>query len=55
LNDPRRLPAGTRIRVVGGFDNSRWNPWNPDPTRRVLFGEQTSDEMLIGYLNLAAE
>ncbi len=55
LNEPRRLPAGTRIRIVGGFDNSRWNPWNPDPTSRVLFGEQTSDEMLIGYLNLAAE
>ncbi len=55
LQTPKRLPAGTRIRVVGGFDNSVWNPWNPDPLQSVTFGEQTSDEMLIGYLNLAAE
>lgn len=55
LSQPKRLPAGTRIRITGGFDNSDSNPWNPDPLRTVLFGEQTSDEMLIGYLNLAVE
>ncbi len=52
LAEPKRFPAGTRIRVTGGFDNSEWNPWNPDPTQTVSFGEQTDDEMLIGYLNL---
>ncbi len=55
LNAPKRLPAGTRIRVTGGFDNSEWNPWNPSPLSTVVFGEQTDDEMLIGYLNIAAE
>ena len=55
LAEPKRLPAGTRVRVTGGFDNSATNPWNPDPSSPVLFGEQTSEEMLIGYLNLAAE
>ena len=52
LAEPKQLPAGTRIRVTGGFDNSVWNPWNPDPTQTVSFGDQTYDEMLIGYLNL---
>ncbi len=55
LTEPKRLPAGTRVRITGGFDNSEWNPWNPSPTSSVQFGEQTDDEMLIGYLNLAPE
>jgi hypothetical protein len=55
LAEPKRLPAGTKVRITGGFDNSRWNPWNPNPESTVLFGEQTDDEMLIGYLNLAVE
>ena len=48
---PVRLPAGSRIRISGGFDNSRWNPFNPDAKSRVRFGEQTDDEMFIGYIN----
>lgn len=55
LREPKHLPAGTRLRITGGFDNSKWNPWNPSPTSSVQFGEQTSDEMLIGYLNLSPE
>ncbi len=55
LAAPKRLPAGTRVRVTGGFDNSEWNPWNPSPRSTVVFGEQTDDEMLIGYLNIAPE
>ena len=55
LQEPKRLPAGSRVRITGGFDNSESNPWNPNPAATVTFGEQTSDEMLIGYLNLAAD
>jgi mono/diheme cytochrome c family protein len=55
LTQPKAIPAGTRLRITGGFDNSEWNPWNPAPDATVLFGEQTSDEMLIGYLNLAPQ
>jgi hypothetical protein len=51
LAQPVRLPAGTRVRISGTFDNSRWNPFNPNPTARVNFGEQTSDEMFVGYMN----
>jgi hypothetical protein len=55
LEQPRRLPAGSRFRVRGGFDNTRWNPallaGMSDDTAR--FGEQTGDEMFIGYVNYA--
>jgi hypothetical protein len=51
LAQPVRLPAGSRIQISGGFDNSRWNTFNPDAKSRVRFGEQTDDEMFIGYLN----
>jgi hypothetical protein len=50
LAAPKRLPAGTEILVEGSFDNSARNPRNPDAARAVRFGEQTWDEMFIGYL-----
>lgn len=53
LAQPKRLPAGTTIRVSGAFDNSAQNPLNPDPRSTVRFGEQTNDEMFIGYVNYA--
>ena len=48
LAEPKPLPAGTRIVVSGSFDNSAYNPFNPDPSKEVRFGEQTYDEMFIG-------
>ncbi len=51
LAEPVRLPAGSRLRIQGTFDNSRWNPFNPNAASRVGFGEQTDDEMFIGYVN----
>jgi hypothetical protein len=53
LAQPKRLPAGTVIRCTGGFDNSAQNPDNPNPGASVSFGEQTDDEMFIGYFNFA--
>ncbi|MBX3746537.1 MAG: hypothetical protein KF833_14610 [Verrucomicrobiae bacterium] len=53
LETPKRLPAGTRIVVTGGWDNSIRNPYNPDPTASVRFGEQSWEEMFIGYFNWA--
>jgi mono/diheme cytochrome c family protein len=49
LRQPIDVPAGTRLKVTGSYDNSPDNPANPDPTKWVTFGEQTSDEMMIGY------
>jgi hypothetical protein len=50
LAEPRVIPSGTTIRVDGVFDNSAMNPANPDPTKTVRFGEQSWDEMFIGYV-----
>ncbi|MFA6242192.1 MAG: redoxin family protein [Candidatus Hydrogenedentales bacterium] len=47
---PVMLPAGTRIVCTGAFDNSAANPSNPDPSVWVGFGEQTFEEMFIGYM-----
>lgn len=49
LAEPKRLPKRTRIVARAGFDNSARNPANPDPTVAVRFGEQSFEEMLIGY------
>jgi peroxiredoxin len=53
LAEPLRLPAGTRIECTAHFDNSAGNPNNPDPTRRVGWGDQTWDEMMIGFVDYA--
>lgn len=53
LREPKRLPAGTRIVMHGGWDNSARNPFNPDPGASVGFGEQSWEEMFIGYFNFS--
>ncbi len=45
------IPKGTTVECVARFDNSANNPVNPDPTRNVTFGEETNDEMMIGFLD----
>jgi hypothetical protein len=47
---PKFIPAGSTIRVLAVYDNSVDNPANPDPTKTVKWGQQTYDEMLIGYV-----
>ena len=47
---PHFLPRGTTIKVTAVFDNSAGNPANPDPTKNVRWGQQTYDEMMIGYM-----
>lgn len=46
---PVFVPEGTLLKCVAHFDNSPGNPSNPDPTQQVRWGEQTWDEMMIGY------
>ena len=51
LAKPLRLPAGSRIECTAHYDNSADNPNNPDPTRTVHWGDQTWDEMMIGFVD----
>jgi len=48
--EPIAIAAGSTIDVTAHFDNSDANPHNPDPTKTVRWGQQTTDEMLIGYI-----
>jgi peroxiredoxin len=50
---PLRLPAGTRIECTAHFDNSKKNANNPDATKTVFWGEQTWQEMMIGFIDYA--
>jgi hypothetical protein len=36
--------------VIAHFDNSAANPINPDPKVRLTWGDQTSDEMMGGFI-----
>ena len=51
LAQPKLMPAGTEIIISGAFDNSVLNHHNPDPGRLVTWGEQTTQEMFIGFLS----
>ncbi|MEJ7594274.1 MAG: hypothetical protein WKF77_22285 [Planctomycetaceae bacterium] len=48
--DAMRFPKETRIDCIAHFDNSSFNPFNPDPQATVRHGLQTSDEMMFGFL-----
>jgi peroxiredoxin len=52
LSEPMSLPKGTQIDCLAHFDNSSGNPYNPDPTKLVKWGEQTWEEMMIGYVDI---
>ncbi len=49
LAQPKRLPAGTILRVRGAFDNSPQNLNNPDPAATVRRGVRSYDEMFSGH------
>ena len=51
LEKPISIPAGSRVECTAYFDNSARNKANPDPDRTVRWGDQTWEEMMIGYLN----
>jgi mono/diheme cytochrome c family protein len=53
LAEPRVLEAGTRLRATAWYDNSKNNPHNPDPEKTVTWGDQTSDEMMVGFFDVA--
>jgi hypothetical protein len=53
LATPRVLKAGTELQAVAWFDNSKNNPHNPDPDSAVRWGDQTYDEMMVGFFDVA--
>src|SRR5262249_33543325 len=49
LANPLAVEPGDTLRITAVFDNSKDNPANPDPSRRVHWGDQTFQEMMVGY------
>ncbi len=50
---PVSLPKGAYLQCVAHFDNSENNLSNPDPSKTVRWGDQTWNEMMIGYFDVA--
>lgn len=46
----KRLPKGTRLEAIAHYDNSTFNPYNPDPDKQIAYGLQSVDEMMNGYM-----
>ena len=55
LKEAKRFPKGTEIEVIAHFDNSPQNKFNPDPTKDVTWGDQTWEEMMIGFWGTIVE
>jgi hypothetical protein len=50
---PILLPKGTKITCTAHFDNSANNADNPDPGKEVRYGDQSWEEMMIGFFNVS--
>jgi peroxiredoxin/mono/diheme cytochrome c family protein len=49
--DSLPMPKGTKVHCIAHYDNSAKNPNNPDPTKDVYWGDQTWEEMMIGWID----
>ncbi|MGH9660127.1 MAG: thiol-disulfide isomerase [Bryobacteraceae bacterium] len=55
LDKPLSIPKGARLDCVAHFDNSPNNKANPDPSKEVKWGDQTWEEMMIGWFDYTLE
>ncbi len=53
LAEPMPLPDGFKIECEARFDNSKQNPANPDPSAAVRWGDQSFEEMMIAFFEVA--
>ena len=49
LEEPIFMPKGSTLEAEFHYDNSPNNRFNPDPTQTVRWGDQTWEEMMLGY------
>ena len=54
LSEPLPLADITNLNFTATFDNSEKNPFNPDPTQWVNWGDQTWEEMAVVFLEVSA-
>jgi hypothetical protein len=49
------VTKGTRLECTAYFDNSTQNRFNPDSTKEVRWGDQTWEEMMIGWIDYSID
>jgi hypothetical protein len=47
------IPKGAKLHCTAHYDNSANNPFNPDPSKKISWGDQSWDEMMIGFFDVA--
>lgn len=47
--EPKLIPKGTIVKCTAAYDNSEGNPNNPDSSKQITWGQQSWDEMMIGF------
>lgn len=55
LSKPLALKKGTRLEWIAWYDNSPDNPLNPDPSAEVRYGQQSWEEMMVGFFDIAVD
>ncbi len=55
FKQPLKVPSGTRLECTAHYDNSAANKANPDPTKDVRWGDQTWEEMMIGFVSFTKD
>ncbi len=50
-----KFPAGTKLDCIAHYDNSAFNPYNPNPQATVREGQQTHEEMMNGFFFYISE
>ena len=53
LPEPRLIPRGAKLQSFAVYDNSAKNLANPDPSKTVTWGDQSWEEMMLGYFDVA--
>jgi hypothetical protein len=55
LEQPLKIPAGSKIVAAGHYDNSTKNRYNPAPEKEVFWSEQSWDEMYEPYIEYSVD
>jgi mono/diheme cytochrome c family protein len=55
LQQPLKIPAGSKIVAFGHYDNSIKNKYNPAPEKEVYWSEQSWDEMYEPYIEYSVD
>jgi hypothetical protein len=53
LAEPIELKPGMKVKATAWWDNSPNNPSNPDASKEVKWGDQSWEEMLVGFYDVA--